>query len=224
MIHLDRRTRLFAIGLSAVAGYADAVGFLSTGGYFVAFMSGNTTRLAVALASGSGAWRIALALILGFVGGVVAGAFLGRLARARRGPAVLVLTALTLAMAAMCFYIRAQYLAVVLVAAAMGMENTVFAEQGDVRIGLTYMTGALVKFGKRLTVAFLGEDPLGWAPYLGLWLGLVCGAVIGVFAYRLTGAGALAAAACSMLVFAWIAAPLKIGAPTTSVTAVGAEA
>ena len=71
MIHLDRRTRLFAIGLSAVAGYADAVGFLSTGGYFVAFMSGNTTRLAVALASGSGAWRIALALILGFVGGVV---------------------------------------------------------------------------------------------------------------------------------------------------------
>lgn len=30
-------------------GYVDAVGFMMTGGFFVSFMSGNSTRLAVGL-------------------------------------------------------------------------------------------------------------------------------------------------------------------------------
>lgn len=78
---------------------------------------------------------------------------------------------------------------------AMGAENAVFAEDGEVRIGLTYMTGTLVKLGKRLTSAFLGGDPLGWAPYLLLWLGLLAGAFLGAIAYHQLGFPALWAAA-----------------------------
>ena len=69
-----------------MAGYVDAVGFLLTGGFFVSFMSGNSTRLAVGLAEGAGYAGLAFALIAAFVAGVSTGAFLGRKAGARRWP------------------------------------------------------------------------------------------------------------------------------------------
>jgi len=47
MIHFDARTRLVATSLAALAGYVDAIGFLGRGSFFVSFMSGNSTRLAV---------------------------------------------------------------------------------------------------------------------------------------------------------------------------------
>lgn len=37
--------RTLAVAAAALAGYVDAVGFLSADRYFVLFMSGNTTRL-----------------------------------------------------------------------------------------------------------------------------------------------------------------------------------
>lgn len=43
----DLRTQALAAALAALAGYVDASGFLSTGGYFVSFMSGNSTRLGI---------------------------------------------------------------------------------------------------------------------------------------------------------------------------------
>jgi uncharacterized membrane protein YoaK (UPF0700 family) len=49
----DRRIRTLAAGLSALAGYVDAIGFIKLGGFFVSFMSGNSTRLGVGLAHGS---------------------------------------------------------------------------------------------------------------------------------------------------------------------------
>jgi len=49
MHRYDRSRRQFAIALSGLAGFVDSVGFLSAGGYFVSFMSGNTTRLGVSL-------------------------------------------------------------------------------------------------------------------------------------------------------------------------------
>lgn len=74
-------------------------------------------------------------------------------------------------------------------------------EQGDdVHIGLTYMTGALVKFGQRAAGALMGGERLAWAPYLLLWGGLVVGAVAGATSYMWFGLAAL-----------WIAAILAAG-------------
>ena len=56
----------------------DAVGFMMTGGFFVSFMSGNSTRLAVGLTQNAAYAVLALSLIVAFVVGVSVGAFVGR--------------------------------------------------------------------------------------------------------------------------------------------------
>ena len=99
-----------------------------------------------------------------------------------------------------------------LLAFAMGAENTVFAEDGEVRIGLTYMTGALVKLGKRLTAALFGEDRGGWAPYLLLWLALAAGAALGALSYRWFGVAALWAGALAMALLSGLAPRLRLNA------------
>lgn len=208
MTRYDRRTRLLAASLSAVAGYVDAIGFVTLGGFFVSFMSGNTTRVAVGLAEGSSAGLIAAGLIGAFVGGVVAGSLLGRRARANRRPAVLIFTAGLLGLASTLGGQGAGFAAMVLVAVAMGAENTVFAEAGEVRIGLTYMTGALVKLGKGIATALTGGDRLAWWPYFLLWFGLLIGASTGALAHDRFGLDALWAAALVMALLAIAAAKL----------------
>ena len=189
--------RVFAAALAATAGFVDAVGFLITGGYFVSFMSGNSTRLAVDLALGARSGLLAGALIAAFVVGVVLGASLRRASPRRPETSVLVLLT---AILIVCGGLAGQGLQLpttLLLAVAMGAENTVFAEGGDVRFGLTYMTGALVKVGKGLTVALFGGDRFGWAPYLLLWAALVGGAVLGAVTLERIGAAAVWVAAAA---------------------------
>lgn len=207
MTRYDRRVWLLAAGLSALAGYVDAVGFLSLGGYFVSFMSGNSTRLAADLASGTHAAVLAGGLIAAFVIGVMSGTLVGRFARRRR-PVVIGLVTLLLALAATCGTAGWTVAAGLLMALAMGAENATFERDGEVSIGLTYMTGALVKFGQRLTGALLGGDRRGWQPYLLLWLGLVGGAVTGALAFGRLGLPALWPAAGAALLLTLAAARL----------------
>src|SRR5260370_1327671 len=72
----SRRNIALACALSALAGYVDAIGFLHLGGLFVAFMSGNSTRMGVSLAEGQ--WLHA-AKSLGLIALFVTGAAVGTL-------------------------------------------------------------------------------------------------------------------------------------------------
>lgn len=199
--------------LSGLAGYVDAIGFITLGGYFIAFMSGNSTRFAVGMAEGiSGAW-LALGLIGNFVVGVIAGTLTGYWLQARRYSAVLSLVSLLLSAAATLFALGHYALAITAMTLAMGAENAVFEKEGEVHIGLTYMTGALVKFGQRLAGALLGGPRNAWIPYLLLWIGLVAGAVVGALMHAAIGpAGALAIAAISSWIITLVAA--RIDKPT----------
>lgn len=219
MKHYDRRARSFAICLSVVAGYVDAVGFLALGGFFVSFMSGNSTRLSVGLATHSTDALVAGGLIVAFVLGVMAGAFAGAVARTRRPVAVLALVALLLALAAGLALAGLRAAALGAVAMAMGAENAVFEREGEVSIGLTYMTGTLVKFGQGVTAALLGGDRLGWLPYLALWAGLASGAVGGALCYPRLGLGALWIAAAAVAALAALAVKLQPDAPSSAQTA-----
>ena len=205
MTRYDKRVQALAVGLSALAGYVDAIGFIELGGFFVSFMSGNSTRLGVGLIERWHDAAVAGGLIAMFVLGVVAGSLTGRMAGPRRRPIVLLIVAVFLAVAAALSAIGAKQAAVAAIVLAMGAENSVFEQGDDVHIGLTYMTGTLVKFGQRIAAMLMGSDRMAWAPYLLLWAGLVAGAVAGAATYRWLGVAGLWIAAALAASFAMIA-------------------
>ncbi len=205
MTRTDRRDRLLAACLSTLAGYVDSLGFLSLGGFFVSFMSGNSTRAGVGFTQGSRAGVEATALIGTFVLGVVAGSLVGRAAGRRQRAAVLLLVAGLLAAAAALGARGSARPAAAAMALAMGAENTVFQREGEVSIGVTYMTGSLVKLGQRLAAALMGGSRTAWLPYLLLWGGLVTGAAAGALAHRFVGLGGLWLAAAAAAILAAVA-------------------
>jgi len=191
-----RRDVALAAVLSGVAGYVDAIGFLKLGGFFVSFMSGNSTRLGVGLATGHvGAALTALTLIALFVAGVVLGALVARRAGEDRRAMVMALEAVLLASAAALIMAGLDGPGVAAMVLAMGAENAVFQRNGDVGVGLTYMTGALVKAGQRIAAALTGGDRWAWRPFLLLWAGLTLGGALGAAAYLKFGVMALWGAA-----------------------------
>jgi uncharacterized membrane protein YoaK (UPF0700 family) len=209
MNHYERPIQALAVGLSALAGFVDAIGFIKLGGFFVSFMSGNSTRLAVGLAQGSTQAAIAAGLIATFILGVVLGSLTGRFVGHARRPMVLILVGVLLAVAASLDMLGFERCAVASMALAMGVENTIFEENGDVRIGLTYMTGTLVKLGQRLAAMLMGGERTAWLSYLALWLGLVAGAVAGASIYPFLGLNALWLAVVAALAFSAITARLE---------------
>lgn len=201
MQHYGRGEVALAVTLSAVAGYVDAIGFLKLGGFFVSFMSGNSTRLGVALATAH--WAAALTvfgLVTALVTGVVLGALTARVFREERRSPVLILEATLLAAGAILMALGHDRAGIAAVAMAMGAENAVFQRNGDVVVGLTYMTGALVKAGQRIAGALVGREPRDWLRYVLLWTGLASGGALGALAYLTVGAASL-----------WVAVTVVLG-------------
>ena len=73
----------------------------------------------------------------------------------------------------------------------MGLENAVFQIGGGAGLGLTYVTGALVKVGQLLAAALTGGARFAWVPNLLLWAALVAGGVCGALVYRALGLDAI---------------------------------
>jgi uncharacterized membrane protein YoaK (UPF0700 family) len=205
VIRYGRSARLFAASLSALAGFVDAIAFLALGGFFVSFMSGNSTRLGVGAAAGLADALTAGGLIAAFVAGVAAGTLAGRRFDGHRAAAVLTLVAALLAVAAFAGAAGWIGAAAAAMALAMGAENAIFERNGEVRISLTYMTGTLVRAGQGIASALTGGERFGWAPHLLLWLGLVAGATAGA-AFAWLGLSALWAATAAASTLAAIAA------------------
>jgi uncharacterized membrane protein YoaK (UPF0700 family) len=188
----SRRNVALACALSALAGYVDGIGFIHLGGLFVSFMSGNSTRMGVSLAYGH--WQDA-AQALGLIALFVIGAALGSLIVLGRGtnrqPWLLLVEAMLLAAAAGCDALGSQQIAVAAIVLAMGLENAVFQIEGGAGLGLTYVTGALVKAGQLIAAALSGGERWGWMPNLLLWAALVTGSLCGALAYQWLGLAAI---------------------------------
>lgn len=210
-LHSAKRSRLLALrgrvglglvaGLSVLAGMTDAIGFLATGD-FVSFMSGNTTRLAVAVSEHDLATlgRLSLAVIC-FVSGNALGVVLARRFRRRAAPLLLVAAAL-LGLAAM-LPVDAQLLAFIAAIISMGMLNAVVEQVNGLPIGLTYVTGALSRFGRGLGRWLLGEHRNGWRVQLIPWSGMLLGGAAGAVLEHHLGLAAMAvsgALACTLAV------------------------
>ncbi|WJN52781.1 YoaK family protein [Pseudomonas asiatica] len=182
-------------GLSVLAGMTDAIGLLALGD-FVSFMSGNTTRLAVAISDADLALVLRLsAAVLGFVVGNALGVLLARAFRRRAWPVLLVVAAL-LGFAA-AWPLAATFPALLAATLAMGMINAVVEQVNGLPIGLTYVTGALSRFGRGLGRWLLGERRDGWRVQLVPWAGMLLGAALGAWLEHHLGLQALAGS-CSL--------------------------
>jgi uncharacterized membrane protein YoaK (UPF0700 family) len=207
----QRRNLMLACALSALAGYVDGIGFLHLGGLFVSFMSGNSTRMGVSLAEGNwSASAEALILIVLFVLGAACGSLIV-LGRGQHSQSRLLLAeAVLLAAAAVCYALGVERLAIGAIVLAMGLENAVFQIEGGGGLGLTYVTGALVKVGQLIAAALTGGAPFGWVPNLLLWAALVAGSVLGALAYHWLNLAAIwFAAAVALALSAMAAATAK---------------
>ncbi len=196
---------LFASALSFTAGLTDAIGFLLAGD-FVSFMSGNTTRLGIAAGSGDLARAgHLLALLLAFVCGNALGVLLMRAARGSQP----VLLAAVCALTGLSAALGQGGPAIVLLVLAMGAINGTLEEVGGQALGLTYVTGALSRFGRGLGRLILGEASPGWWVQCVPWLGMAAGATSGGALVGAFGHGAILAStlACALLAVLALAIP-----------------
>ncbi|UUX59408.1 YoaK family protein [Glutamicibacter halophytocola] len=204
---------LFAGAITAMAGFVDGVGFVHFGGYFLSFMSGNSTRSSAALMTGDlTGWINAMSLVASFVIGVVIATLLTSSLAALRRPLAMYLSAGLLLAAAAAGTVQPNATALLL-SAAMGVVNVSYTRSGEVALGLTYMTGTLVKLGQALGGAILGlvtgsnqgVNRLLWLRYAVLWAMITVGSLGGVFAYLHLGLGSLWIVGAGMLLWATLA-------------------
>lgn len=202
----DFPSRLFATGLALLAGFVDALGFLALGGVFVSFMSGNSTRLSVGLVEPVPLVTaiLPLAIIVLFVIGVMAGKLVRHYRPRNPATSILAFMSLLLLTGALVYQCGFLLMAVPFMVIAMGAANNVFVREGEVAIGVTYMTGTLVKLGQHLASLWLGQPRHHWLSHFFLWAALITGAILGAFSYHHFQLSSLwiAAAFCILLAFA----------------------
>jgi len=63
-------------------------------------------------------------------------------------------------------------------------RRAIFQIEGGAGLGLTYVTGALVKVGQLMAAALTGGRRWDWVPNLLLWAALVAGSACGALAYH----------------------------------------
>jgi uncharacterized membrane protein YoaK (UPF0700 family) len=134
------------------------------------------------------------------------GSLIMRLRRAYCQCWLLLVEAGLLAAAGLCAAFGLPDTAVAAIVLAMGLENAVFQIDGDAGLGLTYVTGALVKVGQQIAAALTGGRRFGWAPNLLLWGALMAGSVCGALAYHWVSLAAIWFAAAAALALAGFAA------------------
>jgi uncharacterized membrane protein YoaK (UPF0700 family) len=207
-----------ALILAALAGWVDAAGIAGSGGIFLSFMSGNTTDLAASLVQQDWLQAKLIGAVLGtFVAGVMVGELLEPLGGRFGLPLILAVEAVVLGLGAalhwrgvmvpswlglfvpaptLALLPRLAPLAACPLVFAMGLQNATMHRAGGIGIGLTYVTGTLVQFGKALAGIVRGNGGARrLVEYGAVWLSLALGAALGTAALSLSIGAALSVAA-----------------------------
>jgi uncharacterized membrane protein YoaK (UPF0700 family) len=180
--------------LTGAAGFVDVIGFITLGGYYTSFMSGNTTQLGAELANGAlSAIALPAALVGLFFAGSVAGSLIALRSRQWGPPATLGLVVLGLVLTiVMRLWQIPAILAMLPLAFSAGAQNAVLQPLGSARLGATFVTGTLYAAGQDLARALTGDAPAWrWLQHLLVWTALCAGALIGALAFGQWAADAL---------------------------------
>lgn len=161
--------------LAALAGAVDARGIMLLNDVFLSFMSGNSTTLAVSLARGDWPHARLIGLIIGvFVAGAACGQAVAELSGRWRLPVVVALVT-----ALLCLSLIDTNTGILAMTFAMGALNAAMQHAGKVAVSITFVTGALVRFGQGLGALLTGRSGGWlWLPQAVPWTGLMTGAVL----------------------------------------------
>jgi uncharacterized membrane protein YoaK (UPF0700 family) len=159
--------------LAVLAGAVDARGIALLHDVFLAFMSGNTTMLAISVAQQDWPRAGLIGLVIGtFVAGAAAGQVVADHSGRWRLPVVVGLVAVLL-----CVPLVAPRYSIVSLTFAMGALNAAMQRAGKAAVSITFVTGALVRFGQGLGGLLRGGPPGWlWLAQAVPWTGLVVGA------------------------------------------------
>jgi uncharacterized membrane protein YoaK (UPF0700 family) len=200
---VEARGLVLAGLLATLAGMVDVIGYLHLNGLFVSYMSGNSTQLAAALGQGNLAAAGTIAkLVALFVLGAAAGQALAGFTGDWHMSWVLAGVGLLLAIAALLATAPEPMVL------AMGALNASMHRAGSIPVSLTFVTGALVRFGQGLGDFLTRRSgELKWLAQAVPWLGLITGATIGSAAFmRIGGAAIWVSVALAALLLACSAA------------------
>ncbi len=163
---------VLAGGMAFLAGATDAYGFVELRGLYVSFMSGNTTMLGMAVGGGNLARSGAIALLIGmFVVGAASGEALFNVAGRFRTTAVVLVVSIVL-----CIPLAFPGWTALALVLAMGALNAAMSKVGSAGVSLTYVTGALVKFGQGAGNWVTGRRAdLSWLLQAPMWASLLAG-------------------------------------------------
>ena len=191
----------FATFATLIAGFVDAVGYAHLGGLFLSFMSGNSTRLGIAL--GEEQWTGALhaaTVIASFVLGAFLGTLLSLVAGSWKLVLILFVEVALFALATSLVAMDAGFAALLPVSIAMGLQNSVHQVIGGADIGKSFVTGALFGMGQALAKCLTGTAKhTEWLAYAASWGSFVVGALIGALALGHFGLTNTMGAACALL-------------------------
>lgn len=196
MDRLGPHARNLALALAGIAGFVDAVGYLTLHHLFTAHMTGNASKLGVALAHGRLGDALPLALApLFFVAGIAAGTVVIDL-RSHR-PLYALQAALV---AAYMGYGRtvihgevgpghgagAFYVLAALATVALGLQTAALTEISGTTVRTTYVSGILTNLAmtgvRRLTRR--ETKPYSLSLLLGIWIVYVVCATAGAYGLR----------------------------------------
>jgi uncharacterized membrane protein YoaK (UPF0700 family) len=211
----DRRRFGLGVLLTAIAGWVDAIGFISLGGFYISFMSGNTTQLGIGLTRFDiGLVRLPAILLACFVFGAFAGTLVYSLSGRWHVPAILLLEGLLLGFALAFAFLHTPMLGTTApLAIAMGTQNAALRSDNGQRIGGTFVTGTVFGLGEKLALWCLGRG--GGAPALRHalgWLALALGAAAGTWTFAAHGLLALTVPAGCVLILAGVTGVMTLRA------------
>jgi uncharacterized membrane protein YoaK (UPF0700 family) len=199
---LDSEARLSWI-LAWLAGLVGAVAFTHSAGYFVTTATGNTQRAVAGLFVDDPWMSISATLLVTcLLAGVVVGS-LGRryLWKAHpHGPTLLTTVCLFIATVADVMlegWSRGPvaFLPILVIAFGIGALNTTFVKDGEVSIGLSYVTGTVVKLGQGIERHISGGSAADWLGHFLLFASFVAGGLTGGYICSAVSGSQLLAAA-----------------------------
>jgi|HubBroStandDraft_6_1064221.scaffolds.fasta_scaffold72646_3 uncharacterized membrane protein YoaK (UPF0700 family) len=206
-----RRRAIFATLMTALAGFLDAVGYVQLQHFYVSFMSGNSTQFGMAVARANWSDVLLAGVVIGsFVVGACLATIICEVSNRFEILAVLnsellvFLVALALAVSA---YDRT---ALVLVALAMGAQNTLHQIVAGADVGKGFITGTLFALGQSLAFWLRRRKPISQAASnLLSWLAFIGGAAVGTLV--LGAIGLIAVLAVIATIYALLIAAIFFG-------------